>query len=179
VRIVLLEKGLSFEPVLVDLADRHADFVAVSPLGKVPTFVDEDGTVVFDSTVIAEYLEDRYPTPSVLGASWKERLSHRALDELGDTVADQAVAARVSAMRNDAAGEARAFALAEKALVEIDRRAKSDAWPSSFGLGHAAVIAALGYFELRHGRARIDPHAALVERVESLRTRVSVEASAK
>jgi len=40
----------------VDLATRSPEFYQLSPLGKIPVFVDEDGTTLWDSCLIAEYL---------------------------------------------------------------------------------------------------------------------------
>lgn len=180
VRIVLLEKNLPFETLVVDFSGaRPSELLAVSPLGKVPAFVDEDGTTVFDSTVIAEYLEDRYPDPPMLGRSWAERLAQRSLDELGDTVADQAVAAWLAQMQKNPAGEERAFGIARKALAELDGRARSDngGWPSAFGVGAAAVISGTSYFELRHGRALVEEHPHLVRQLATYEARPSVSAT--
>lgn len=68
VRVVLAEKGLSYELVQIDLAQgeqRKREFLRLNPFGRVPVLVDEDVTV-YDSTVIAEYLEDEYPEPPLL-----------------------------------------------------------------------------------------------------------------
>jgi glutathione S-transferase len=178
VRILLVEKGLAFEPVHVDLTARTPEFVKVSPFGKIPVLVDEDGTTVFDSTVIGEYLEDRYPDPPMMGRSWSERLTHRALDELGDAVGDQAVAMWQARARGDATGEERARSLAKSALTEIDRRSREGLWPEGFGLGDAAVIAGLGYFALRHGRAVIEDHPEALRRAAVYADRPSVADSA-
>jgi glutathione S-transferase len=164
VRIAMIEKGLAFEPVMVDLQSRSAEFVTLSPLGKIPVLVDEDGTLVFDSTVIAEYLEDRYPEPPVLGRSWSERLVNRAIEELGDTLADQAVAMFQARSRAEGGPEERARQIAKSALLELERRARSGAWPAEFGLGDAGVIAALGYLELRHGRGLLEAHPEVLRR---------------
>jgi len=62
VRIVLAEGGLDYEMVTVDLqAGQHhqADFLKLNPFGKVPVLVDDD-IVVYDSTIICEYLNDEY-----------------------------------------------------------------------------------------------------------------------
>jgi glutathione S-transferase len=179
VRIALVEKGLPFELVLVDLTTPTPDFVARSPLGKVPLLVDEDGTVVFDSTVMIEYLEDRYPSPSFLGGpAWAERLLHRELDELGDTIADQAVAAFLSKGRDDHGGEARAMALAGRAATEIERRLGDGRWPAAFGVGQAAIVSGLGYFEIRHGRAFLERHPALAAWAAKQAERPSVASTA-
>lgn len=72
-RIVLAEKQLDYEMVLIDLRknEQHTpEFLALNPFHKVPVLVDEeDGegrTVIYDSTVINEYLEDEYPEPPLL-----------------------------------------------------------------------------------------------------------------
>jgi glutathione S-transferase len=60
--IVLLEKGVSFDRINVDLADKPDWFLALSPTGKVPVLKvsQEDGSdaVLFESMVICEYLEE-------------------------------------------------------------------------------------------------------------------------
>ncbi|MBU6281787.1 glutathione S-transferase family protein [bacterium] len=92
-RIVLAEKQLDWQMVLVDLRknEQHApDFVAMSPFHKVPVLVDEeegDGqTVIYDSTVINEFLEDEYPEPPLLpqgDSAGRARI--RQLEDYADT----------------------------------------------------------------------------------------------
>ncbi|MBE3604914.1 glutathione S-transferase family protein [bacterium] len=80
VRIVLAEKGLSYEFVQIDLAagdQRKPDFLRLNPFGRVPVLVDEDVTI-YDSTIIAEYLEDEYPEPPLLPAIGSSALRARA-----------------------------------------------------------------------------------------------------
>ncbi|MGH8679084.1 MAG: glutathione S-transferase family protein [Burkholderiales bacterium] len=89
VRIVLAEKGLSYDLMLVDLANgdqRKADFLRLNPFGRVPVLVDED-TTIYDSTVINEYLEDEYPEPPVLPLVGNSALRARArsFEDFADT----------------------------------------------------------------------------------------------
>lgn len=173
VRILLLEKQLPFEAVIEDLSARSPEFQALSPLGKVPLLVDDDATLVFDSTVIAEYLEDRYPDPPLLGSGGAERLCHRAFDELADTVAEQTV---TLFFEKDAASvRNKAERLLERALSELSRRVHDGAVPKSFGLAHAAVISALDYLELRLGRERLEARPELRRFVAPHLTRPSVQ----
>src|SRR2546429_9186400 len=61
--IPLIEKGLPFQSVYVDLHkfEQHADwFVAINPEGQVPV-LDHDGVIITHTTVINEYLEDVFP----------------------------------------------------------------------------------------------------------------------
>lgn len=62
--LTLYEKGLEFEGIRLNPAkfEHHSDwFKAINPRGQVPALVDE-GRVITESTVICEYLEDKYPT---------------------------------------------------------------------------------------------------------------------
>jgi len=77
---VLAEKGLAYELVQIDLAQgeqRKPDFLRLNPFGRVPVLVDEELTI-YDSTVIAEYLEDEYPEPPLLAAVGASGLRARA-----------------------------------------------------------------------------------------------------
>jgi glutathione S-transferase len=72
-RIVLAEKDLDYQKILVDLRKNEQlapSFLELNPFHKVPVLVDEeDGdsrVVIYDSTVIDEYLEDEYPEPALL-----------------------------------------------------------------------------------------------------------------
>jgi glutathione S-transferase len=68
VRLVLAEKGLEYEMVHVDLfAGEHLkpEFLALNPYHKVPLLLD-GATAVPESWIINEYLEDRYPSPSLM-----------------------------------------------------------------------------------------------------------------
>ena len=86
VRIVLAEKGLAYETVVVDLDDRPAWIYEKNPLGKVPV-LEEGEFVLPESEVINEYLEERYPEPPLWPADPAERAAGRLLvrrfDELG------------------------------------------------------------------------------------------------
>jgi glutathione S-transferase len=72
VRIVLAEKGVEYEGVQIDLTDRPAWLYEKNPLGKVPV-LEEDAFLLPESQVIMEYLEERYPEPSLLPADPGER----------------------------------------------------------------------------------------------------------
>ena len=64
IRILLAEKKLDYELKEVNLQNKPDYFLKISPIGKVPVFVEEDGTVIWDSTLIAEYLDETYPEPN-------------------------------------------------------------------------------------------------------------------
>lgn len=84
VKIALAEKGVVYEARLPDFFGRDERFAAASPRLEVPALVDGD-TTVFDSTIILEYVEDRWPTPPLLPTAPAARARVRMLEELCDT----------------------------------------------------------------------------------------------
>jgi len=89
VKICLYEKGLPFDCRFVNPYAGPEDpnwdaFVRASPRREVPVLVDGD-VRVFDSTIIADYIEERWPEPPTLPAAPAERARVRMLEELCDT----------------------------------------------------------------------------------------------
>ena len=85
VKLALYEKGIEFESKLPDiLGGGDAAFHETSPRREVPSIVDGDAAI-FDSTIILEYLEDKWPTPAMLPLTPLERARVRMLEEMCDT----------------------------------------------------------------------------------------------
>ena len=86
--IALVEKRVAFDRVNVDLSDKPEWFLAISPLGKVPLLrVNNKGaeTVIFDSIVILEYLDETQPNP-LHPTDPLERARHRSWMEFGSAM---------------------------------------------------------------------------------------------
>jgi glutathione S-transferase len=67
-RVVLYEKNLPYETIPVDLVKKEQkkpEFLQMNPYGKVPVLVDGD-TILYESCIINEFLEDKYPNPPLL-----------------------------------------------------------------------------------------------------------------
>jgi stringent starvation protein A len=64
-RLVLAAKGVSYDRVEVDLTRPPADLVDLNPYATVPTLVDRD-LVLYDTAVVCEYLDERYPHPPLM-----------------------------------------------------------------------------------------------------------------
>jgi len=68
VKIALAEKGLKWEGIRVRLANREQktpEFLKLNPYGKIPVLVEE-GKVLFESCIINEYLDEKYPDPPLM-----------------------------------------------------------------------------------------------------------------
>jgi glutathione S-transferase/RNA polymerase-associated protein len=86
VKMALYEKGVAFELRLPDLfGGGDEEFQAANPRREVPALVVDGRTAIFDSTIILEYVEDRWPSPPLLPRSAEERARVRMLEELCDT----------------------------------------------------------------------------------------------
>ena len=87
VKIALREKGVAFDLKTPEgMGSGHAagDFIRANPRGEVPTLID-DNFAIFDSTIILEYIEDRWPTPALLPLSAMERAQARMIEDVCDT----------------------------------------------------------------------------------------------
>jgi glutathione S-transferase/RNA polymerase-associated protein len=86
-KIALREKGVAFDVITPDgmsTGGAGGAWLAANPRAEVPTLVDGD-VAVFDSTVIQEYIEDRWPTPPLLPAGAAARARARMIEEVMDT----------------------------------------------------------------------------------------------
>lgn len=88
VKIALREKRLTFDletPQALGSGKSTGPFAAASPRLEVPTLVDGDARI-FDSTIILEYLEDKYPMPALLPRDPLARAEARMIEDVCDTL---------------------------------------------------------------------------------------------
>lgn len=79
VRVALAEKGLEFELKIEKVWERRTEFLALNPAGDVPVLIEQDGTILANSQVICEYLEEVYPETNLLGSDPVQRAETRRL----------------------------------------------------------------------------------------------------
>ena len=88
VKIALREKGVEFStemPDAIGSGDTPGAFTSASPRGEVPALVEGDKIKLFDSSVILEYIEDRWPQPALLPEDPLARARVRMLEDVMDT----------------------------------------------------------------------------------------------
>ena len=86
-KISLYEKGVAFQlkmPAAIGTGQVDSDFLKANPRGEVPALIDGD-FAVFDSTVILEYVEDRFPSPAMLPRDPKLKAKARMIEDAMDT----------------------------------------------------------------------------------------------
>ena len=153
VTMTVIECGLEdqVERVLTNAWAEDTDLPADNPLGKVPALALENGTCLFDSRVICEYLDSLNAGAKLFPAQGPARWAALRLQALGDGLNDAAVARRLEVMRPD--GErsekwiARQAAAMTRALDVLESEA--DDLTAGFNIGSLAVMSALGYLDLR------------------------------
>lgn len=152
VRALLLEKRVTVEAVDVAATGRSAS--EHNPLGKVPTLVLDDGTVLFDSRVITEALDALYPTPRLIPVDARERAVVRHFEALADGICDVLVPVLRDSRRppegRDAEYVKKLLGKVEAALDYLEpvlngRTTVGD----TFSLADIAIVCALGYINLR------------------------------
>lgn len=118
--IALTEKGVAHERAYIDLAAKPEWFDALSPLGKVPLLLVGEGTALFESAVICEYLEETAPGVRLHPHAPLERARHRAWIEFASatlgSIAGFYAAADAEAFERKRAEPAAKMAWLERAL---------------------------------------------------------------
>lgn len=154
-RIVAHELGLAerieLVPALAHPVNRDRSIVARNPLGKIPTLITDDDTVLYDSRVICEYLDD-LGGGSLLPRTGPGRFSVLVEQALGDGMLDAAVLARYeAAIRPEplrwadwTTGQLDKIACG---LAELERRAAG--FDDRVDLGTITFACVLGYLDFR------------------------------
>lgn len=155
VRIVIAEKKIKCEFVEDVPWNENTQVPEHNPLGKVPVLLLDDGTALYDSRVIVEYLDLASPVSKLMPELGRERTTIRRWEALADGVADAAATIFLEKKRPEAQQSAEWLARQQK-KVELGLRAMSDdlgerLWCAADGytLADIAVGCTLGYLSLR------------------------------
>ena len=105
VRIVLAEKKIECELEIVDVAPAENPVNAHNPLGKIPTLVLDDGTALYDSRVIVEFLDSASPISRLIPEDMRDRVAVRRWEALADGVLDAGLLVRYESLRRQERAE--------------------------------------------------------------------------
>jgi glutathione S-transferase len=133
-------------------AKPHGDLMKDNPLSKIPTLVLDDGTVLYDSPVICEYLDSLDGAPKLFPRPGKARLMALRRQALGDGLLDMMVLLRDERMREHPSEPHIASTAVRKAAIldSLEREAES-LTRTPLGIGHIAIGCALSYLDFRFG----------------------------
>ena len=100
VRIVLAEKKIECELEPVDVNPAENPVNSHNPLGKVPTLLLDDGTALYDSRVIVEFLDSVSPISRLIPDEKRDRVAVRRWEALADGVLDAGLLVRYESLRD-------------------------------------------------------------------------------
>ncbi len=156
VRIMLAEKKIDAELVLDNVWDASTTIADFNPLGKVPCLVMDDGGAMFDSRVIAEYIDTLSPVGKLIPTTGRERAAVKTWEALADGVTDAGILVRLEKTFRNPTQQSTKWL--DRQMEKVDHGFKTIAkglgdakWchGNQFSLADIAVGCSLGWFELR------------------------------
>lgn len=157
VRVVLAEKKIEYDFVIDSPWLPDSDIPNINPLGKVPVLLLEDGTPLFDSRVIVEYIDAVTPNNKLFPAPNRERIEVKRWEALADGICDAASSAFLEAKRPQKEQSASWIKRQEEkvtrslALMSEQLGEKAFCTGMHFSMADVAVGSALGYLIFRFG----------------------------
>ena len=168
VRIALAEKKIAYEHVVT--GPTSLEVTQANPLAKIPTFLCDDGTPLYDSSVIIEYVDSLNASPRLIPEVFADRIDAKRWEALSDGIMDATVAIShedrlPEAQRKDADWYAKQQKKVDGGLAQMEK----DVGTKPFCKGEALTLAdvacgtSLGYldralpkFEWRKGHPNLD-----------------------
>jgi glutathione S-transferase len=156
VRIVFLEKKVDVDLELENVWAADTKIALNNPLGKVPCLILDDGEAIYDSRVIAEYVDTLSPVGKLIPAGSRERATVKTWEALADGVDDAGILARLEVTLRPTEQQSsewleRQMGKIDTALAQMSRELGDNAWchGNQMTLADIAVGCALGYMLFR------------------------------
>jgi glutathione S-transferase len=156
VRIALAEKKIEYQMVESTPYEPGNPVHAWSPLGKVPVLVLDDGTNLFDSRVIVEYIDTVSPVSRLIPEPNRQRIEVKRWEALADGICDAALAivleSRRQVKQQSKEWIARQRQKVQAGVAELAHELEEKTWcdGESYTLADIATGCALGYLDLRY-----------------------------
>ncbi|MDA8224911.1 MAG: glutathione S-transferase [Betaproteobacteria bacterium] len=160
VRVVLAEKHIDFEFQLEIPWEADSHVPDFNPLGKIPVLLLDDGTPVYDSRVIVEYLDQASPVHNVLPKDVRGRLLVKRWEALGDGICDAAATIYLEQKRPGGQQSPEWLLRQEQKIFRGLAAAARDLGDHPWCMGDSYTLAdislgcALGYLDLRFSHIR-------------------------
>ena len=137
---------------VVAMSKANPDVMRDNPLGKIPTLVLADGLILFDSSVICEYLDSLHHGAKLFPASGRDRWKALRWHALGDGMLDTLILwrnERDKPVARQTPEWLTVFDLKIRNSLEVIEREAAELAATPFGIGHIGVACALGYLDFR------------------------------
>jgi glutathione S-transferase len=178
VRVALAEKGIEYEPVQVMPMGQTAEYLAMSPLGKIPCYQEGEFTLP-DSSVILAYLERKQPQPALLPqdakqagrALWYEEYADSKLAEVfGGLFFNRVLKAKILKQEADAAAVEKCLKGLPAVFDYLSQEIGDREWLAGPQFSVADIAVGSFFVNLMHAGETVDASrwpqlAAYVERV--------------
>ncbi len=156
-RIICAERNIQFEMVEDNPWNADAKIRAANPLGRVPALVLANGTALFDSRVICEYLDETFPGARLTPAEGADRYLVKRLEALGDGIVDSGIYIFLERKREESVRNIdmihRRISQINASLDEAQKSIAGRAFAvgQSFSMADISLCAALAWIEFRLG----------------------------
>jgi glutathione S-transferase len=155
VRVFLAEKKIECDMEIVDVQPVENPLNANNPLGKIPTLVLDDGTTLYDSRVIVEFLDSVSPISRLIPDGTRDRVAVRSWEALADVVVDAGLLVRYESLRDKKEqGKAwvdKQLARMHRGMQQLEADLAERGWchGDRYSLADIAVGCCLGWLDFR------------------------------
>jgi glutathione S-transferase len=155
VRVVLAEKKIECELEVADVNPVDNPVNPHNPLGKVPTLILDDGTAIYDSRVIVEFLDGKSPISRLIPEDLRDRIAVRRWEALADGVLDAGLLVRYESVRDkkeqSKAWTDKQLARMHRAMAQIASDLGDRSWchGERYSLADIALGCCLGWLDFR------------------------------
>jgi glutathione S-transferase len=155
VRIVLTEKKIDCDLQVVDVNPPDNPVNAHNPLGKIPTLILDDGTALYDSRVIVEFLDGKSPISRLIPEDLRDRVAVRRWEALADGVLDAGLLVRYESMRDrkeqSKAWSEKQLGRMKRGMAQMTSELAERAWchGERYSLADIALGCCLGWLSFR------------------------------
>jgi glutathione S-transferase len=153
VRIVLAEKKIECELETVDVNPAENPVNTHNPLGKIPTLLMDDGSALYDSRVIVEFLDGKSPISRLIPEELRDRVAVRRWEALADGVLDAGLLVRYESLRDkkeqSKAWTDKQLARMKRGMDQVAKEIGAYCHAERYSLADIAVACCMGWLDFR------------------------------
>tara|TARA_Y100000739_G_C20553498_1_gene439426 strand:- start:309 stop:911 length:603 start_codon:yes stop_codon:yes gene_type:complete len=153
VSVVLIETGLdnSVEKIPTNVWDPETEIIKFNPLGKVPTLIIDDATIIYNSPLICEYLDSLHNGEKLFPTNDTNRWKALGLQALGDGMMDAGIIALLESRRSKEVINTEWIGRQNQVIKRVldDLENKLEDLQSTVNIGHVSIACSLGWFDFR------------------------------